>query len=256
MPVVCILKGRAVSMAVAFARTCILYIVIVVALRMMGKRQIGEMEPSELVITILISELAAIPMQDFGKPILSGLLPILVLLALQLLLSCGFLKSTVLWRLFEGRSAVLVEKGKIIERELRRNRMTITELVEGLRSKDVTDISTVQYAVLETNGQLSVLVSEAHKPPTAQAWSDSGGSITSQSITEGGFPQMLIKDGHVEKRALRQIGLDMNWLDKECKARGASGPGQVFLMTRDEQGRIYFVKKEGNAEKQKEVAGQ
>ncbi|MCL2082665.1 MAG: DUF421 domain-containing protein [Oscillospiraceae bacterium] len=231
-------------MAAAFVRTCILYIVIVIALRMMGKRQIGEMEPSELVITILISELAAIPMQDSGKPLLAGVLPILVLLSLQLLLSCSFLKSELLCRLFQGRSAVLIEKGKINERAMRDNRVTLTELIERLRTKDVTDISTVQYAVLETNGQLSVIVSEAHKPPSTQVWLDSGGNITNESIAEGGFPQMIVKDGNIEKKILKKMGLDYNWLVSECKARGAKSPGQVFLMTRDNLGRIYFLKKE------------
>lgn len=233
-------------MAASLVRTAVLYFVVVIALRMMGKRQIGEMEPTELVITFMISELAAIPMQDIGKPLLSGLVPIVTLIALELILSCGLIKSSLFWRLFEGRSSILVDKGKINEKELRRNRMTVTELLEGLRSNGVTDIATVKYAVLETNGQLSVLPFEAHKPPTAQQWIEAGGTLTAQAVSEGGYPKTIVKDGHIEKKALRQMGLDMNWLRKECRARGTEETKDIFLMTRDDLGRIYFQKREKN----------
>ena len=230
-------------MAVSLMRTVVLYLVVIIALRLMGKRQIGDMEPTELVITFMISELAAIPMQDISKPLLSGLLPILMLVGLQLILSCGLIKSSFLWRLFEGKSSILVKEGKISEPELRRNRMTVTELLEGLRAKGFIDVAAVKYAILETNGQLSVLPFEMEKPPTAQQWISAGGTLTADSIQEGGYPKTIIKDGRVEQKALVQMGLDMNWVLKECRARGAGQPRDVFLMTRDELGRVYFLKK-------------
>jgi len=230
-------------MAVAFFRTVLLYLIVITALRLMGKRQVGDMEPAELVITFLISELASIPMQDPEKPLLSGLIPILTLLSLQVVLSCGLMKSRLLIRLFEGKSSILVEKGKINETELRRNRMTIMELLEGLRSKGFIDIATVKYAILETNGKFTVLPFEMEKPPTVQQWVD-GGALPSDAVREGGYPKTVIQDGRVERKALRQMGLDMNWLAKECRARGTEKPRDVFLMTRDELGRIYFLKKE------------
>ena len=143
-----------------------------------------------------------------------------------------------------GKSSILVEKGKLNERELRRNSMTITELLEGLRSKGHIDIATVKYAILETNGQLSVLPFEMEKPPTAQQWIEAGGALTIDNAQEGGYPKTIIRDGHVEQKALQQLGLDMKWVMKECRARGAGKTKDVFYMSRDELGRIYFLKKE------------
>ena len=142
-------------MITAFVRTIILYFLIVVGMRLMGKRQIGELEPSELVLTMMISDLAAVPMQDFGIPLLSGLLPILTLLALSLLLSQLSLRSLRLRALICGTPTVLIRGGKLQQDAMRKNRFTIDELMEELREQGVTRIEDVTYAVLENSGQPS-----------------------------------------------------------------------------------------------------
>ena len=133
-------------MITAFVRTIILYFLIVVGMRLMGKRQIGELEPSELVLTMMISDLAAVPMQDFGIPLLSGLLPILTLLALSLLLSQLSLRSLRLRALICGTPTVLIRGGKLQQDAMRKNRFTIDELMEELREQGVTRIEDVKYA--------------------------------------------------------------------------------------------------------------
>ena len=143
-------------MITAFVRTIILYFLIVVGMRLMGKRQIGELEPSELVLTMMISDLAAVPMQDFGIPLLSGLLPILTLLALSLLLSQLSLRSLRLRALICGTPTVLIRGGKLQQDAMRKNRFTIDELMEELREQGVTRIEDVKYAVLENSGKAAL----------------------------------------------------------------------------------------------------
>ena len=152
-------------MVIAFLRTIILYIFIIAGIRLMGKRQVGELEPSELVLALLIADLAAVPMQDFGIPLLTGLIPILTLLCITMALSVLTMKSIKFRAVLCGRPSIIVENGKLRQGEMKRNRFTVDELMEELRMKGVTDLSTVKYAILETNGQLSVLPFAAQKPP-------------------------------------------------------------------------------------------
>ena len=153
-------------MATAFIRTIVLYFLIMVGLRLLGKRQIGELEPIELVLTLLISDLAAVPMQDFGIPLLNGVIPIVTLLLLSMLLSWGSVRSIRLRRLICGSPTALILDGKVQQDAMRHNRFTLDELIEELRSQGVTDLTTVKYAVLETDGQLSVLLYPDEQPAT------------------------------------------------------------------------------------------
>ena len=145
-------------MATAFIRTIVLYFLIMIGLRLLGKRQIGELEPIELVLTLLISDLAAVPMQDFGIPLLNGVIPIVTLLSLSMLLSWGSVRSIRLRRLICGSPTALILDGKVQQDAMRHNRFTLDELIEELRSQGVSDLTTVKYAVLETDGGLSVLL--------------------------------------------------------------------------------------------------
>jgi uncharacterized membrane protein YcaP (DUF421 family) len=217
-------------------QTVILYLVIVIAMRLLGKRTIGEMPPSELVMTILISEMAAIPMQDPEQPLINGILPIIILVALNLSLSFGFLKSRFLWRVFEGKETILVEQGRVVERAMRRNRITLTELFEMLRLQGYTDLSQLRYAIFESNGLLSVVPYEAHKPVTP--------AVASMPVQEPGMPDILISDGKIMKNKLKKLGLNEQWLLNELSARGAKSVKDAFIFTRDECGNIYFVAKE------------
>ncbi len=148
---------EAVQVVIAFVRTVILYVFIIAGIRLMGKRQVGELEPSELVLALILADLAAVPMQDFGIPLLSGVIPILTLLALTMLISMLTMKSVKFRALICGRPSIIVENGILHQREMAKNRFTVDELMEELRMKGISDISTVKYAILETYGQLSVL---------------------------------------------------------------------------------------------------
>ena len=216
--------------------TVILYLVVVIAMRLLGKRQVGDMQPSELVMTLLISEMAAIPMQDPEQSLIYALVPIALLVAINLALSFGFLKSRFLWRAFEGKESIVVENGKVVERVMRRSRITLTELFEMLRLQGFTDISQLRYAIFESNGLLSVIPYEAHKPVTP--------AVMSVPVQEPGMPQVLISDGKIMKKKLQKLGLNEQWLANELAARGVRSVKDAFIFTRDECGNIYFAAKE------------
>lgn len=141
-------------MIIAFLRTIILYLLIIAGIRLMGKRQVGELEPSELVLDLIIADLAAVPMQDFGIPLLSGIIPILTLLSVTMVLSVLTMKSVKFRAIVCGRPSIIVENGRLNQQEMRRNRFTVDELNEELRVQGITDLSTVKYAILETNGRV------------------------------------------------------------------------------------------------------
>ena len=191
-------------------RTIILYIFIIIGIRLMGKRQVGELEPSELVLSLIIADLASVPMQDYGIPLLTGILPILALLAMTMILSVLTMKSVRFRALMCGRPSIVIRDGLVDQREMARNRLTIDELLEELRAKGYTDPATVKYAILETNGQLSVLPYANQKPPTAQQ--------LQVSAEESGLPLVVISDGRLLEHNLRALGRDRKWLDQIGRA--------------------------------------
>ena len=223
-------------MFTGLTRTIVLYLIIIAGLRLMGKRQIGELEPSELVLSLIIADLAAVPMQDYGIPLLSGVVPILTLLALTMLVSMLTVKSLFFRTLICGRPSILVRQGAIDQREMRRNRLTVDELLEELRCQGCTDLTQVAYAILETNGQLSLLLQPAHRPPTARQHS--------LQAPPQGLPRIVISDGVVVEDALAALGRDRPWLLAQLKAHRCAAPGDVFLMTADESGAVYVAPKE------------
>lgn len=225
-------------MTTAFFRTVILYLILMVGLRLMGKRQIGELEPSELVLTLIISDLAAVPMQNFGIPLVNGLLPIVTLLCLSMLLSFFSLKSIRFRSLVCGHPTVIVRDGKVLEQNMARNRFTVDELFEQLRGQGYSDLSAVKYAILETSGQVSVLPYTKSSPITPQAVNLS----VPDDVT---LPVLLINDGHVMTWNLRSSGYDEAWLTQQLRQRRLTSPRQVFLLTVDEAGSIVCVTKEG-----------
>ena len=214
----------------AVIRTIILYFLIILGIRLMGKRQIGELEPSELVLSLIIADLAAVPMQDFGIPLLMGIIPILTLLCLSAILSVLTVKSIRFRALLCSRPSVVIQDGKILEGEMRKNRFTVDELLEELRMAGVTDLSKVKYAVLETTGRVSVLPYAAEQPVTHQAM---------------GFKPVVVSDGRVLSQNLRARCLSRGWLEGELRQRGIPDVRQVFLMTVDERDTVYLARKEG-----------
>jgi len=202
----------------------------------MGKRQIGELEPSELVVTILMSELAAVAMQDLGTPILYGIIPIFTLLCLTLFMSAGMVKSLRFRSIMCGKPSVLMHNGRIQQAELRRNRLTTDELIEELRGRNITDLATVQYAILETNGKLSTILYPEFQPSIKK---DAG--IQEQSK---GLPMILINDGNSLDKNRELFGLEQTWIRDNLKQQGIDSVKSVFLMIVDECHNVYCLPKE------------
>ena len=223
-------------MAIAFTRTVILYALIIVGIRLMGKKQVGELEPTELVFAMLISDLAAVPMQDFGIPLLFGVIPIVILLAITMALSVLSLKSIRFRNLICGRPSVIMEHGSILQAALAKNRFTVDELLEELRLQGITDLSTVKYAILENSGRVSVILYEAYQPATPEQ--------LNLKPEDEGLPLIIISDGRVLDQNLRLRNLDRNWLQQQLTEHKHTSPAQVFLLTVDETGRTYYVPKE------------
>ena len=226
-------------MTVTLIRTVILYLLIILGIRLLGKHQLGELEPSELVLALIIADLASVPMQDNGIPLLSGVIPIVVLLCLSMLLSVAAMRSVKFRALICGRPSIIIEKGKIVQKELQKNRFTIDELMEELRCQGYSDLNAVEYAILETNGQLSVLPTAAEKPLTAAQFG--------AKPQEAGLPAVLISDGRLLEHNLKSRGYEEGWLHKQLALHGVKRVDQVFLLTVDEQGNTYFAAKEGKA---------
>ena len=223
--------------ATAFFRTIILYLLLIVGLRLTGKRQIGELEPIELVLTMLLSDLASVPMQDFDSPLINGVVPILTLLALTTLLSYISFRSGRFRSLICGEPAIVVRCGRLQQRAMRHNRMTVDELMEELRGQGVTNLKDVKYAVLETSGQLSVLLQADAQPVTPRQMG--------MKVDDDVFlPVILIDNGRLMGSNLRKMGLDDKWLQKQLKAHKVHRVQDVFLMTVDRGGSVVLAKKE------------
>jgi uncharacterized membrane protein YcaP (DUF421 family) len=194
------------------------------------------MEPSELVLAMLISDLAAVPMQDFALPLMAGLIPIITLLCITMILSVLALKSIRFRKLLCGAPTIVVKDGKVLPKAMNKVRMSVDELMQELRLQGVTDYQTVKYAILETSGQVSVVLNNADQPATA--------AQLRANPVETGLPLILINDGRLMEEHLKRRGLEGVWLEKELKKHGFRRYDQVFLMTIDESGQVYVVAKE------------
>ena len=206
-------------------------------MRILGKRQLGELELSELVVASLMADLASLPLQDIGIPLMNGLVSILILFCCELILVGAALGSVRLRVVLYGRPSMLVENGRINQREMKKCRYTIDELTEELRSKNVMDISTVQYAILETKGVLNVILSPAERPVTA--------AQMSLQPMNSGYTSIIINNGRVIEKNLRRMGRDEGWLRKELEKQGIGNPRQVYILTLDNAGGVYLAKKDG-----------
>ena len=227
-------------MFTTLTRTVILYILIIVGVRLMGKRQVGELEPSELVLSLLIADLASVPMQDLGAPLHTGIIPILTLLSLTTILSVLTMKSIRFRAILCGKPSIIIRNGKLEQEEMRRNRLTVDELLEELRCQGHPDISTVQYAILETNGQLSILPYAAQSPPSRQ-------DLLIKS-RDSGFPLVIISDGKVLEHNLFGRGYDRAWLDNQLHKAGCSHAKEIFLMTVDDSGNVFLSLRQNTQE--------
>ena len=208
-------------MLIVFVRTLILYLVIVVVLRLMGKRQIGQLQPSELVVALVIADLAAVPMANVGIPLINGIIPIITLFIMEELLSYISLKSERARGLICGKPSILIERGVIMEDELRRIRYNLNDLLEQLRLKNFSNVEDIDYAIVETSGQLSVIPKVDKKPVTLK---DINGKANAQHL-----PVTIIIDGRILSDNLYKIGLNDSWLTGELKKNKIKSSKDVFF---------------------------
>ena len=221
-------------MIITLIRTIVIYAIVVAVYRFMGKRQIGELQPGELVLAIMLSDLATAPISSVNTPLIIGIFPVVTLMTIEILISYFSQKSVKFRKIVSGSPSIIIENGKINIKELTSLRFSIDDLFEQLRSNGYMTVSDVAFAILETNGQLSVIPSSQATPITLKDL-----NITS-SVT---MPRNIIKDGELDENNLKRIGRDKNWLHKLLKSHNTS-IDKIFLLTTDGQDSFYIQKKE------------
>ncbi len=223
-------------MWIIIIRTGVIYCVLMLFLRLLGKRQLGEMELSEFVVAALIANLAAHPLEETEQPLLPPLLAIAVLSALELLTAFLSMRSIRLRSLLYGRPSLIIDRGKVNQAEMRKNRFTADELMQAMRTRGILDINEVLYAILETNGTLNII-------PIAEAQPVTAGQL-GLSAGQAAYPSVIVSEGRVMDDNLRQLGYNRKWLEQKLREHGCSDPKRVFLMTADRNGNVFFCDKE------------
>ncbi len=222
-------------MIITFVRSIILYVLVLLVMRLMGKREIGQLQPFELAISIMIADLASIPMTDIGIPIFNGIIPILGLLTMHLIISVINLKSMRAREIICGKPSILIYRGKINEKILKKERFTINELEERLRTDNVFNFGDVEYAILETSGQVTVIQKPEKRNTIPEDF-----NITPEYE---GIPYDLVIDGKVMEKNLQQIGKDYNWLKKQAE-KFKIKPEEALIITIDGKNQIFCQKSE------------
>lgn len=222
-------------MGAIFVRALILYLIVLIAIRLMGKREIGQLQPFELVVTIMIADLASVPMQDIGIPLVHGVIPILALLVGQLILSAINIKSGVARRIISGQPTVLISNGKIVEKKLKAQKYTMDGLLEQLRVAGYTDINDVEYAILETSGEISIIPKSSNIPVTRK-------DMNIKAEKAGYFRPVVIDGSYIDTN-IEELGISKEQVEGIIKNNNLKLEN-TFLLLKDENGRIYIQKKE------------
>ncbi len=223
-------------MFIVFLRTIAVYTVLITVIRVMGKRQIGELQLSEFVTTLLLSELAAQPISDHSIPLLYSVIPAIVLLSVEIILSFIITKVQPFKKIFNGKPSIIISRGKLQQKELSKIRLSVEELMSELRLKGIFNIDDVEYAILEPNGKLSVYPKAEKRPANIE---ESG-----IQPAENGIALNVIVDGHVNADNLTKLGKNMTWLKKRLSAEKQSGVKTIFLMTVDSNDDVVIIPKE------------
>lgn len=219
-------------MFVTIIRTIILYFIVICVVRLMGKRQIGELQPSELVITLLLSEIIAMPMEDNDIPLISTVIPVMLLVTLEIITSAISMKSLKFRFLVQGHPIIIIRDGELQQKEMKKLRLTIDDILEALRQKDIFDISLVAYAIIETNGRMSVMLK-----PDFETVTNKNAGIASE---DSGIPCVVITDGQIERSAFE----DCNMTDEKLKSiikKQNIDVGNTLLMTVDKSGKTVVI---------------
>lgn len=201
----------------------------------MGKRQISEMQTSELVVTLLVSDIAAIPMQDTGQPLVSGMIPIAVLVMCEIVVSFLMVKNAKFRRVVCGSPIVVINDGRVDQKEMRRLRMTTEDLMEELRLKDVFHLEDVAYAIVETNGQMSVIKKPGNEQPTT--------AMLNITVPDTGIEAVVVSDGVIYDAALELCRKSRDWLDGVLRGKNVKA-GEIFIMTVNRKGDFNIIKKD------------
>lgn len=220
-------------MLIAFFRTILLYFLVLLTLRVLGKRQVGQLQPADLVFTILLSEILVIPMQDKNIPLLNTFIPVLVLIGLEILMSWFSLKNLKVRTMLQGNSLLVIRNGVVDEAQLRALRFTMDDILEELRKKDIFDISTVQYAFVETDGALSVMLKPEFEPATAQ---------DVKAVKEQALPCVVISDGKIIEKNFKDCGITPKTFESILKKKKIN-PEEILLMTLDSLGNENIIRK-------------
>ena len=222
-------------MLITLVRAAILYVLIIIAVRVMGKRQIGELQPSELVITILISEIVAIPMQENGLPLINSIIPVFLLVAFEIIVSVLNMKSEKFRKILSGNPLIIIRDGRLDQKQMKRVRFTVDDLMESLRQKNIFDISEVQYAIVETNGTLTVLSKPQKRVVTAE--------MMNAAVQDNGIPCVIINDGRVIEKSFEECEMNYEILNKTLKDNSLEAKS-VLIMTADKSKNFVIIKKD------------
>lgn len=223
-----------IQMSIVFIRAIIIYITAILALRIMGKRQIGEMTPHELVITILVSQVAIIPLQDNSMPLANMVIPIMIFVSLEIIASSLSMKSIAFRNIIQGKPIFVIKNGKLDEKQLRRLRLTMDDLTDALREKGYFDISSVQDAVVETNGTISVLQKAEEAPVTPKQ--------LKLSVDENSTPIPIIIDGKPVTEYFGRNVIKNSEIELVTKESGKEA-AEIMLLTIDDNGKIFIIPK-------------
>ena len=216
-------------------KTFLLYLVVVISMRLMGKRQIGQLQPFEFAVAVMISELAALPLTGDDRKVHHALIPIAVLVACQLFISFISIRGVRIRGYICGKPAILIRNGRMLEKNMRKEMCTINELLEQLRFHSIQNISDVEYAVMETNGQLSVVLKSQKRPVTPE-------DLKIDTKYEG-YTIDLIIDGRLMSGTLKRMNIDRQWLDQQLREKGISDYKMVFYASVDTAGNLFVQKK-------------
>lgn len=222
-------------MLITFIRTAILYFIVIISIRLMGKRQIGELQPYELVITLMLSDLASLPMQDTRLPLLLGIVPIITLLFVKILISEIQQHSRLFEKILDGTPSIIISDGEINLEMMKKQRLTMNDILEELRSAGYLDISDIQYAIIETNGTISIIPKSACD------------TVKRKDLkikeSESKIPIVLFEDGHLNKKALQGMNKDEKWLDEKLKSLNYPPRDKLFLVMIDSNGKLFIQRK-------------
>lgn len=221
-------------------RTLIIYFTLTATMRLMGKRQIGELEVTDLVTTLLLSEIASLPITDQAIPLSHAILPMIVLLILEVVSSLILVYAPRLRRLVSAEPTVIIHNGKLCQRALRDLRISMEELMSEVRQQGLTDLSQIDSAILEKNGKLTVLPKPAHQPPTAQQ--------LGLSVSDSGLMHVVYRNGYVSKIGLELIDKDKSWLQNQLCKQGHTLDSLLCVMA-NREGKLLCIKKEGKHKK-------